>query len=63
MVLLFNTYKLYNYRRDSIELIAKYMRGYLDFVRYGRMNRVRATNKYFDNLRAKIEFQAALKIK
>lgn len=53
---------IFGNRKESISLIAKYMRGYLDFIRYGRMNRFNATNKYFDDLRANIEKEAGIKI-
>ena len=50
------------YRKDSVYLISKYIQGYLAFMRYGRMSRMNATNKYFDKLRAKLEHEAGTKI-
>jgi len=38
------------------------MRGYIDFMRYGRIARIKAGVKYFDELRAKVVADANLQI-
>ncbi|CAI2385747.1 unnamed protein product [Moneuplotes crassus] len=42
-------------KEKKVALIQRYMRGYLDYTRYGRIAKLRATEKFFDKLKIKVE--------
>lgn len=49
-------------KEEKIELIKRYMRGYLDFIRYGRLAKIQAGAKYFEQLRERMIKDASQRI-
>lgn len=45
-------------KQEKLSLVVKYLKGYLAYIRYGRMAKLKAGQKYFDALRAKYIVQS-----
>jgi hypothetical protein len=49
-------------KEEKIELIKRYMRGYIDFMHYGRLAKIQAGARYFEQLRQRMVDDAAKRL-